>query len=92
MKRVDYNLAAGIVERIDKLEKKIFELQNIMNNNHYIITSVENVIGSDVIINQSVDLLPNEIATEVFVQNILEYFVNNLNLELEELRKELDEI
>lgn len=92
MKREDFDIAAGIVERMDKLEHSIFCLQEIMNKKSYaIIASNDNKIDNQ-LPEYIVKLNPGEIATEVFIQDILEYYVNTLNLELNELRKSLEEI
>jgi len=92
MKREDYDLAAGIVERMDKLEKTIFSLQDIMCKKSYIITAIDEVIDTKKEIKKEVYLYPDDIATLVFTQDILEYYINTLNLELEELRRSLEEI
>lgn len=94
MKREDFDIAAGIVERMDKLEHSIFCLQEIMNKKSYAIiaSSKEDKIDNHSLPEYFVKLNCGEIATEVFIQDILEYYVNTLNLELEELRKSLEEI
>jgi len=91
MKRADFDIAAGIVERMDKLEHTIFCLQEIMNKKSYTIIA-SNEIKIDQLAEYIVNLNPGEIATEVFIQDILEYYVNTLNLELNELRKNLEDI
>jgi len=109
MKRENFNIAAGIVERMDKLEKTIFDLQGIMNKKSFVIVASDNervnkieyppkefqIDGFDFSekdYNTLVNLSEGEIATEVFVQDILEYYVNTLNLELEELRKSFEDL
>jgi hypothetical protein len=97
MNRKDFDVAAGIVERMDKLEMKIFELQGIMNYKYYTITAYSGSefdprIGLDLTSPRSVTLNPDEIATEVFIQDILQYYIDTLNLELNELRKSFEEI
>ena len=108
MNRKDFDVAAGIAERMDKLENKIFELQNIMGRKSYTIcannepiviesTIVERLGDSPGSILQLVepnivDLPSDEIATEVFIQDILQYYIDTLNLELDELRKSFEEI
>jgi len=97
MERKDFDIAAGLVDRIDKLEKTIFDLREIMNKKSYRIIASDTSTSSGIsstnpfVINEVV-LNPDEIATVVFVQDILEYYVNTLNLELNELRKTFDEI
>jgi ABC-type polysaccharide/polyol phosphate transport system ATPase subunit len=92
MKREQFDIAAGIVDRMDKLEKTIFKLQEIQNKKEYIIIASDSSIRTDVLTNKVLELTEGEIATEVFVQDILEYYINTLNLELNELRKNFDEI
>lgn len=99
MNRKDFDVAAGIAERMDKLEKTIFALQAIMGKKSYkIIASTNNQVemfgtnGISGISEVFVDLNASEIATEVFLQDILEYYINTLNLELDELRKSFEEI
>jgi hypothetical protein len=87
MKRENFDIAAGVVDRIDKLERTIFMVQQIMDKKYYNITAYDDEERE-----YSVYLNHDEIATEVFVQDILEYYVNTLNLELNELRKNLEEI
>ena len=87
MNRDNANLVAQIVDRITKLEKTIFELQNLTYNNTFIITG-SNENGQ---LFNTVKLNANEIATVVFTQDILELYINTLNLELNELIKSLEE-
>ena len=91
MNRTDFDKAAGIADRIDKLENTIFALQGIMNKKSYIISAYDNIVNFIEPPN-NVFLKHDEIATVVFTQDILEYFINTLNLELDELRKSFDEI
>ena len=97
MERKDFDIAAGLVDRIDKLEKTIFDVQEIMNKKSYRIIASDTSTSSGIsstnpfVVNEVI-LNPDEIATVVFVQDILEYYVNTLNLELNELRKTFDEI
>lgn len=87
MNRDNALLVANIVDRITKLEKTIFELQALMNRDSFVITgSIDNISSSI-----NVKLESNEIATVVFTQDILELYINTLNLELNELIKSLDE-
>ena len=87
MKKETAEIAANIVDRIDKLEKTILELQFITNCKSYKI-----VAHSYSPITTEVNLEKSSIANEVFSQDILEYFINTLNLELEEEQKKLDEL
>ena len=106
MKRADFDIAAGLVDRIDKLEAVIFKLEEIRDKKNYaILASNDDIIftgeklgdvyGSvdDKLAKQyRVKLNAGEIATEVFIQDILELYLNTLNLELDELRKSFDEL
>ena len=100
MKRENFDIAAGIVERMDKLEKTIFNIQeNIINKQSYAITASDentmtalNIMHSHQLEKNSILLNSGEIATIVFAQDILEYYVNTLNLELEDLRKSFEDL
>lgn len=89
MNRDNALLVAQIVDRITKLEQTIFDLQNLTNNNEFVIIGTNKFI-TDSVTNNTVKLNANEIATVVFTQDILEMFINTLNLELNELVKELE--
>ena len=80
-------LVAQIVDRITKLEKTILELNELMGKNTFIITGSNDLINLSTI---NVKLDANEIATVIFTQDILEMFINTLNLELNELINSLE--
>lgn len=90
MKRETAELAAAIVDRVDKLEKTLLELQNITNKKSYKILAYDNINQPSIPI--EVKLEEYSIAKEVFSQDILEYYINTLNLELEEELKKLEEL
>ena len=98
MNRKDFDVAAGIVERMDKLEKTIFELQGIMDKKSYTISANNDPIVVDesnlleLVAPSIVELIVEELATLVFIQDILQYYIDTLNLELDELRKTFEEI
>lgn len=106
MKRADFDIAAGLVDRIDKLEAVIFKLEEIKDKKNYaILASNDDIVFSadklgDIygevdgkVSNQfRVKLNSSEIATEVFIQDILELYINTLNLELDELRKSFEDL
>ena len=89
MNRDNALLVAGIVDRITKLEKTIFEVQQLLDKDMFTITGSHSMTNSPVS-GIVVNLNPNEIATVVFVQDIIELYINTLNLELCELVKELE--
>ena len=97
MKRTDFDLAAGLVDRMDKLEKIIFKLQELQKFKEFVIIApiipINSSIADPSISNEyAVELREGEMATEIFLQDILEYYINTLNLELNDLRKSFDEI
>lgn len=95
MKREQFEIAAVLFDRMDKLEKTIFKLQEIQNKKRYTITAYNEPVhtSGDLSSNSNmVELNEGEIATEVFIQDILEYYINTLNLELDELRKSFEEL
>jgi hypothetical protein len=87
MKRETAEIASSIIDRIDKLEKIILELQSITNSKSYKIVAKSYDLWSI-----EVNLEESSIANEVFSQDVLDYFINTLNLELEEEQKKLDEL
>ena len=92
MKRTTYEIAEKVINKMDKLEKTIFELQDLVNTKEHqkvykiVAQSTEEINLND----KMVELKEGDIATEVFIQDILEYYINTLNLELDELKKELE--
>lgn len=86
MNRDNAIIVAGIVDRMTKLENTIFKLEEIKNCNSY------QIIGRVSPINLEVNLEQNDIATVVFNQDVLQLFIDTLNLELDELIKSLEEI
>ena len=88
MNRDNAIIVANIVDRITKLEKSIFDVQGLMNKNRFTIIGSDGTSGGSI----TVELKADEIATVVFTQDILEMYINTLNLELNELVKSLDDI
>lgn len=87
MKRENFDIASGLVDRIDKLEKTIFNLQDLSKCRRFTI------IGADDSYNDvTTQLMTNDMATEIFVDNILEYYIGILNIELQELRNEFESL
>ena len=94
MNREKFEIAAGIVERMDKLENIIFKLQEISNKKNFEINGYNSHFEKTDSDGGwcTVNLIAGDLATEIFIENILEYYINNLNLELDELRKSLEEL
>ena len=92
MNREIFDIAAGIVERIDKLEKIIFKIQEISHKKNFEIRGFNSIIDNDVNLNDSIFFNDGDLATEIFIENFFEYYINNLNLELDELRNSLEEL
>lgn len=89
MNRDNAIIVAGIVDRMTKLENTIFKLEEIRKCNSY------KIVGKDShspMISYEVSLNENDIATVVFNQDVLQLFIDTLNLELDELIKSLEEI
>lgn len=87
MNRDNALLVANIVDKITKLERTIFDVQNLMIARSFTIKGhIPGIVGGD-----EVKLNEGEIATVVFSTDILELYVNTLNLELNELVKSLEE-
>lgn len=92
MKREIFDIAAGLVERIDKLEKIIFKIQEISHKKNFEIRGFNSMVDNDVNLNNSIFLNDCDLATEIFIENFFEFYINNLNLELDELRKSLEDL
>ena len=91
MKIEDFDVAAGLVYRIDKLEKTIFKLNDLKINSNKFKIIGEN--SMEINFNKiEIELNTGDISTEVFSQDILEYFINTLNLELNEMRDNFNEL
>lgn len=88
MNRDNALLVANIVDKITRLEKTIFELQQLTIYDTFVINGSRSFSN---LTTNIVKLDANEIATVVFTQDILEYYINILNLELDELVKTLEE-
>ena len=82
MKREYFDKAAGLVERIDNLKETIFGLEKLKNSTNF------KIIGENML--HTVELKENTLSTEIFIENNLDYFINTLNLELDELLTEFD--
>lgn len=87
MNRDNAIIVAGLVDRMTKIEDTIFKLEEIKKCSSYKIIGKEGIITS-----LEVALNENDIATVVFNQDILQLFIDTLNLELNELIQKLDEI
>lgn len=96
MNRDNALIVAGLVDRITKLEKTIFKLQEIMNKESFKIIAVEKqdekYSNKTYEIETVVELHSGDIATVVFTQDVLQFYIDTLNLELNDLLNELDEI
>lgn len=87
MNRDNAELIASLVDRITKIEKVIFKLEDLKKCDSF------NIIGhvsTSPSINYSVDLNSSEIPTAIFTQDIVQLYIDTLNLELIELVKKLE--
>ncbi len=84
MNRDNALLVANIVDKITKLEKTIFDVQGLILLRSF-------TIKGHGTIDSTVELKEGEIATVVFSTDILELYINTLNLELNDLVKSLEE-
>lgn len=87
MNRDKANVVAIIVDKITKLENTIFEVQTIMDKKSFDIIAYDNDNDNG---GTQIKLKPNDVSTIVFTQDILKLYVDTLNLELNELIKELE--
>ena len=86
MNRDKADVVAILVDKITKLESTIFEIQSIMNKDSYEIVAYDKEKNIS-----KITLKSNEVSTVVFTEDILDLYVDTLNLELNELIKELEE-
>lgn len=83
--------AASLLERITELEETIFKLEELRNGKSFELSS--NITNHD-ITNYSVvvEFKEGHLPNEIFKQNILEYAIDNFNVELNELKDELENL
>lgn len=97
MKKKDFELAAVINDKISKLEKTINQMEEASRCSAFEIKCISSdiVIPTDLNCENnniiSTKLSTNEISTSIFIA-VLEYYIGLLNLELNELKKEFDNI
>lgn len=86
--------AASLLERIENLEVTIFKLEQIKNGISFKL--------SGVVMNKSktssktgeikIEFPEGKLSSEIFKQNIISYTIDNFNVELEELKQELEDL
>lgn len=83
--------AAALLERIQELENTILQLERIKDGKSFKVSTVfiDPKHGAQEV---EVELREGKLATEIFQQNILNYTIDNFNVELEELKEELEEL
>ena len=82
--------AAAILERIDDLEQIIQNLEQMREAHSYKIESITTTPRG--MKEVKVDFFEGKLSTEVFKQNVLAYAIDNFNIELNEIRDELEEL
>lgn len=85
MNRDNAKIIASLVDRIDKIEKTIFNLEKLKCCESFKI--IGNKKGE---IDKLVELNDNDISTAIFEQDIIQFYIDTLNLELNELVKKLE--
>lgn len=83
--------AASLVERIEDLEKIILQLEQMRDGKSFKVStvSIDPKHGAQEV---EVEFREGTLSTEIFSQNIIDYTINNFNVELEELKQELEEL
>lgn len=83
--------AASLLERISELENVILKLEQISHGRSFKLTTIlfDHHGGAEEIM---VEFKEGKMATEIFQQNILQYAIDNLNIELGELKEELENL
>ena len=83
--------AASLIERIEDLEKTVLQLEQMRDGKSYKISTVS-IVPKHGAHEVEVELVEGKLSTEIFQQNILDYTINNFNVELTELKQELEEL
>jgi hypothetical protein len=86
MNRDNANIIASIVDRIDKIEKTIFNLEGLKNCESFEIKGYKS--GEDI---KFVELKDIDVSTAIFEQDVIQFYIDTLNLELNELVKKLED-
>lgn len=86
MNRDNAELIAILIDKITKIENVLFKLDELKASDSFIIRGFKG--DKD---HSSVELPFNEVTTAVFSQDIIQLYVDTLNLELSELIKKLEE-
>jgi len=83
--------AAAFLEKIEELENIILQLERIKEGKSFRVSTVfiDPHQGAQEV---EVELKEGKLPTEIFQQNILGYMIDNFNVELQELRDELEEL
>lgn len=83
--------AASLIERIEDLERVVLELERMRDARDFKISAVivDQKHGAEEI---DIEFKNGDLSTEIFQQNILDYTINNFNVELNEFRQELEEL
>lgn len=82
--------AAFLLERIEDLEKIISQFEQLKESKFFEISNVSNIPKIGVELN--IKFKEGKLSTEIFKQNILVYAIDNFNVELSEVREELEKL
>ena len=80
--------AASLLERLDELERTILQLEQIKDGKSFKVSTVFVDPTREV----EIELKEGKLTTEIFQQNILSYTIDNFNVELQELKEELENL
>jgi len=83
--------AASLLERLEELEETILQLEQIKDGKSFKVSTVfvDPKYGAQ---EAEIELKEGKLATEIFKQNILLYTIDNFNVELQELKEELENL
>lgn len=81
-------VASSLIERINDVEGVILKLEKIKESANFKLIGYDDDYEKEL----SIEFKKGHLSTEIFKQNIIEYTINNLNIELVELRNELEEL
>lgn len=83
--------AAALLERIQELENVILRFEQMRDAKSFKLSavSIDHKHGA---IETEIDFVEGKLPTEIFQQNILNYTIDNFNIELNDLKEELENL
>lgn len=83
--------AAALLERIEELENVVMKLERIKEGDSFKL-SAEFSDPLTLTENAEIKFDDGHLSTEIFKQNTIDYAINNFNIELDELKEDLEKL